>query len=96
MIVGRNLAKLQYVIAELNGASNILPVAAESLSQDEVDGVFKQTIEKFGRVDVLVNAAGSMSVGPIGTLPSTDWWSNFVSHPCQTLRHFDKANFCTW
>lgn len=74
--------------AELNGAGTVFPIAADCLSQEEVDGVFKQAVERFGRVDILVNAAGDMSVGPVGTLSSADWWHNFVSqtHPTLLLR----------
>ena len=81
MLVGRNLGKLTSVAQELDAGSRVLPLSAKSIVQDEVDTVFNQACEHFGRVDILVNAAGTMGVGPIGTLSSSDWWQNFVSFP---------------
>lgn len=63
---------------ELDGGSRVLPISANGIVQDEVDAIFTQAREHFGRVDVLINAAGTMGVGPIGTLLSSDWWQNFV------------------
>lgn len=72
--------KLTSVAEELDGGSRVLPISTNGIVQDEVDAIFTRAREHFGRVDVLINAAGTMSVGPIGTLSSSDWWQNFVSH----------------
>lgn len=79
MLAGRNLDKLTSVAKELDAGSRILPISANSVVQDEVDAIFTQARGHFGRVDFLVNAAGTMGVGPIGTISSSDWWQNFVS-----------------
>lgn len=78
MLAGRNLEKLTSVAKELDAGSRVLPISANSIVQDEVDAIFSRAREHFGRVDILVNAAGTMGVGPIGTLSSMDWWQNFV------------------
>lgn len=79
MLAGRNLDKLTSVAKELDAGPRVLPISVNSIVQDEVDGIFSQAREHFGRVDFLINAAGTMGVGPIGTLSSSDWWQNFVS-----------------
>lgn len=67
------------VAEELVAGSRVLTISANSAIQDEVDAIFTQARDHFGRVDFLVNAAGTMGVGPIGTISSSDWWQNFVS-----------------
>lgn len=79
VLVGRNSGKLTSVAKELDADSRVLSISANSIIQDEVDAIFTQAREHFGRVDFLVNAAGTMGVGPIGTISSSDWWQNFVS-----------------
>lgn len=79
MFAGRNLDKLKSVAKELDAGSRVLPISANSVVQEEVDTIFTQAREHFGRVDFLINAAGIMGVGPIGTISSSDWWQNFVS-----------------
>ena len=36
-------------------------------------GLFAETIAKFGRLDILVNAAGVLSTGLVADLPVTEW-----------------------
>ncbi len=50
-------------LEELNGAAGaarqrLLPLKADVTREDEARGIVAQTIERFGRVDVLVNNAG--------------------------------------
>ncbi|KAL1873942.1 hypothetical protein Daus18300_003815 [Diaporthe australafricana] len=77
VVVGRNSEKLKSVAHDLDAGSRGLPIAADSIVQDEVDAMFCQARDHYGRVDFLINAAGTMNVGPIGTLSSSDWWQNF-------------------
>lgn len=82
VLAGRNLEKLTSVARELDAESRVLPISANSIIQDDVDAIFSRACEHFGRVDFLVNAAGTMGVGTIGTLSSVDWWQNFVGPLC--------------
>lgn len=79
MLAGRNLDKLTSVAKELDADSRLIPISVNSVVQDEVDAIFTQARDHFGRVDFLINAAGTMGVGPIGTISSSDWWQNFVN-----------------
>lgn len=64
---------------ELDVGHRVLPIAANNIVQGEVDTIFTQARDHFGRLDFLINAAGTMGVGPIGTISTSDWWQNFVS-----------------
>lgn len=78
VLVGRNEVKLQAAHRDLDAGGKVLPIAANILLQEEADGVFRQALDKFGHVDVLVNASGTMKAGPIGILTTEEWWENFV------------------
>lgn len=44
----------------------------------DAEKIFRKTIEKFGKVDVLVNAAGTMNTDAItGEIEPSTWWNDF-------------------
>ena len=47
------------------GKSNLLGVQADLTVQDDVDRLFENVIERFGRLDVLVNSAGRTDRGKV-------------------------------
>lgn len=72
VLVGRTRSKLDHV-AGLLPEDKTLVVPADVSDWDAVQGVIQQTLERFGRIDVLVNNAG---VAPMGSLTETaieDW-----------------------
>lgn len=56
ILTARSLDKLQAVSASLQGRHEIIPLDVGS--DDEVARVFKQIIDSYGRIDVLLNNAG--------------------------------------
>lgn len=50
-----------------------LPLKVDVRVNSEVDAVVNETLKKFGRVDVLVNVAGVLTVAPIVELSEEDW-----------------------
>ncbi|KAL0878875.1 hypothetical protein ABMA27_003886 [Loxostege sticticalis] len=60
VLVGRNETSLRDVAAKCETAKGIKPliVKAELSNDDDVKNIVAQTIERFGRIDVLVNNAG--------------------------------------
>lgn len=74
----------QYLTAHLGGYSAAEAVAAEigggafAIDADvadtaSVDAMFAQTVERFGRVDVAVNAAGVITARPIAEMSEAEW-----------------------
>ncbi len=58
------------VAAEVQAAGgNALPIRADVRSEEDVAQMVAQTIEKFGRIDALVNNAGAISLTPTAETP---------------------------
>jgi len=58
VIVGRTLAKIEAVSAEVVAAGGTaVAIAADVSQENDVKAVVRQTLERFGRVDVMVNNA---------------------------------------
>ena len=52
---------------------NALPVQVDVCQVDQVNAMVATTLERFGRVDILFNAAGSRAVAPSEELCYEDW-----------------------
>lgn len=50
-----------------------LPVQADVCQPDQVKAMVDATMDRFGRVDILFNAAGTRAVAPSEELPHADW-----------------------
>jgi NAD(P)-dependent dehydrogenase (short-subunit alcohol dehydrogenase family) len=69
------------------GASDVLAVAADLTSEDEVDALRRAVVERFGQLDVLVNnAAIDDKVAP------GDQQSRFESYPVERFRRQLEVN----
>ena len=51
----------------------MLAVKINSISEEEVDHAVAKTLEKFGRVDILVNTAAMLRACPLEDLPLEEW-----------------------
>ncbi|MGQ9500560.1 MAG: SDR family NAD(P)-dependent oxidoreductase [Anaerolineae bacterium] len=52
---------------------NALPAPVDVCQVDQVNAMVAATLKRFGRVDILFNAAGSRAVAPSEELPYEDW-----------------------
>lgn len=75
-LAARRLDRLDQIKAEFPQA-DILTVKADVTKFDDVQAVFKQTVEHFGRVDVLYNNAGIMPTAPL-VEGRRDEWQNML------------------
>jgi NAD(P)-dependent dehydrogenase (short-subunit alcohol dehydrogenase family) len=72
--VGRNETALLELHKEIEGASGqFLAIRADLSLKDEFEEVVSQTLEHFGGIDVLVNAAGHISSGTIENTSLEAW-----------------------
>lgn len=66
-VCGRTVSPLEEIVEEVKGTGvNAIPLAMDVTDESDVESVVAKVIEEFGRVDVLVNTAGS--IGPIETI----------------------------
>lgn len=59
VIAGRDAKRLNETAAELNGGGNLLVVSTDAADPNQAKALVNQTLATFGRVDVLVNNAGT-------------------------------------
>ncbi|XP_017130891.1 uncharacterized oxidoreductase TM_0325 [Drosophila elegans] len=67
VIVGRNVDKLKETAEQIvaAGGASALQVAADMNSESDVQSIVSATLDKYGRIDVLVNNAGILELGSI-------------------------------
>lgn len=72
--VGRNQSALATVVDDIKRHDgDALPIRADLAVGNEADAAIRQTVEEFGGLDVLVNAAGHISSGTIENTSDEAW-----------------------
>lgn len=71
VLTGRDQSTLDQAAEELD--TEVLAVPGDVTSESQVRGVFSRLMEKFGRLDLLVNNAGAFDGGPIEELSLQAW-----------------------
>src|SRR5207247_1063632 len=78
VLAARDAARLAAAAAALvrEGAAapdRVLAVPADVTNEAQVENLFARTLERFGRLDVLVNNAGAFDGGPLGEVALETW-----------------------
>ncbi|MCI0448082.1 SDR family oxidoreductase [bacterium] len=68
--VARRIEKLQNLREQ---SQNIYPFAADLTREDQTSAVVKSIIDKLGRIDVVIHAAGIIGTGSIENVSLSDW-----------------------
>lgn len=82
VLAGRKAESLELTADNVSQISKNIPIIVQRTDvsdETSVRSLFAKTKTQFSKVDVLVNAAGSMGGGMIGELPLASWWADFVS-----------------
>jgi NADP-dependent 3-hydroxy acid dehydrogenase YdfG len=70
----RRKDRLGAVVKEISaGGGKAISVAVDVTKRAEVEGLIKAAVDGFGRVDVIVNNAGIMSIAPVDALKVEEW-----------------------
>jgi len=74
VVAARNRNEIEQTAHEIEVLGrNALPVQVDVCQADQVDAMVAATLQRFGRLDILFNAAGSRAVAPSEELSYEDW-----------------------
>ena len=78
VVAGRTIPRLEATAKELGaGGARVVAIPTDAANEDQVKTLFAQTMERFGRLDILVNASGAFDGGPIDEL-TLEAWNNVL------------------
>jgi len=99
-LIARDEAELLHACAELRslGAEEALPVPCDLLDRGQSLGAVETVVDRFGGIDVLINNAGIIEVGPLENMRRGDFEKSMQIHfwaPFnlirQTIPHMQRA-----
>ncbi|SFR96920.1 SDR family NAD(P)-dependent oxidoreductase [Sphingomonas jatrophae] len=79
VLAGRTESSLAAQKERMGGGDRIACQRADVGVQDDVEALIDFTLARFGRIDVVVNNAGSGRLGRVTQLPPSEWHSLFAS-----------------
>ena len=81
VLVARRAEKLNARAEEIRALNaEVLAIPADLTNESEVNGVVQQTLEKFGRVDILVNLAGGLTKYKAATEHTLEDWTSELNN----------------
>lgn len=90
-LVARRRDRLEALAAEIENAGGAaLVVEADITDRAQAQAAVEQTVERFGQLDILINNAGLMLLGPIAGA-DTEEWDSMISVNLQGLLHTTHA-----
>lgn len=92
VINGRGLEKLKAAEAEIESqGGKVLGIQGDAFSEPEINRIVKETVEYFGRVDILVNNAATVGVGETVENMPIEVWDETLAGNLRSVFLFCKA-----
>jgi NAD(P)-dependent dehydrogenase (short-subunit alcohol dehydrogenase family) len=80
-ILARDAGELARAKGELAArGGDVLPVQCDLLDRAQIQSAVEQTLERFGKIDILINNAGIVDVGPLEHMQREDFERNMQLH----------------
>ena len=74
VICGRDAVRLKEAATRLAALGEVMAVLCDASDLDQVEAMVVQAIDRFGRIDILINNAGiSMTYGRVGEIDPRQW-----------------------
>ena len=74
VIAGRTVPRLQAAAEELKGSgAAIVAIPTDVTDEEQVKALFAQTMDRLGRLDILVNSSGAFDGGPVDGISLASW-----------------------
>lgn len=74
MIVGRREEVLKKAAAELRASGGpVIPFAADLAKKDDIPKIVDRAMKEFGKIDFLINNAGTIYRAPVEDFPEAEW-----------------------
>lgn len=92
VLLARNKEELLHATAELGGKSeSVLAMVCDVTQRQHVQYAIESTLQRFGRIDVLINNAGIIQVGPIEHMTYGDYQQAMNVHFWGALHCIDAV-----
>lgn len=102
VLAARGVEELRAAEEELrqDGARDVIGLPTDVTDPEQVDALIDETIDRHGRVDILINNAGTILVGPLETMTvddfrevmATNFWGNLYP-TLAVLPHMRRRGF---